>query len=743
MTKLSNLLLVWVALCTMEYSFCQSTFRKTSLPDSYWMPTTVAEYVDDGYIIGVSLSSTTGSKPIVSRMSSNGDVVWSRKLPTYSVIDIETAADGGIYILSRLNDAHPGFGGRLAIIKMDASGALLWSRTLGFVSLLPIVQSLHVTNDGDVLVTSKSDGDGNYRFWFSKISREGVFLWTQSIAVPNTDLHAYTAESLDDGTALFGGVMKEGTITTGIVAKVGQDGGIIWVNTYADIAITGISAAADGKLILTGKSGGEAQRTIVMKTTENGLPIWGRSLSESSSSLDRAVETQDGGITLVMCLYKKVASVVKLNSEGNLAWAQGVCSAREVVATPIETADLGLVFVVNVTNSYLPFSKGEIVKTDAEGRLADCSPIPVCIDMAAIEIEVSPLTTYSYEAVSLDQADTLQLSPFFTRMVTNCTNPPASSPYFVVPDTICVGSSVSPTELNHVGAETYYWSFQGGNPVESAAATPDSITFSDSGTYQLTQWTTYNGCVDSFSRILAVRPPPDSPLRPDILVCTAPPYLIDARIPGGINYRWSDGLTEPVREVNLPTALSVIARDRYCEIEMETQVDFLSDLYPITELDVGLDTLICEGKSYVINATIPNAYNYAWDNGDNSPQREVTSSGWYTVSAMLLGCPLSDTINVQFEDCSGKIYVPNIFSPNNDGVNDNFMPVGIDIEVERLEIYDRWGSLVFQSEASSNGWDGTFEGENANVGAYLYLISYINTRNNVREILTGEFMLIR
>ncbi|MDX5346173.1 MAG: gliding motility-associated C-terminal domain-containing protein [Hymenobacteraceae bacterium] len=67
-----------------------------------------------------------------------------------------------------------------------------------------------------------------------------------------------------------------------------------------------------------------------------------------------------------------------------------------------------------------------------------------------------------------------------------------------------------------------------------------------------------------------------------------------------------------------------------------------------------------------------------------------------------------------------KIFFPNAFSPNNDGLNDVFEMKGRFLSNISFKIYDRWGQVVFQTESSSQGWDGTINGELAPVGAYAF-----------------------
>jgi gliding motility-associated-like protein len=67
-----------------------------------------------------------------------------------------------------------------------------------------------------------------------------------------------------------------------------------------------------------------------------------------------------------------------------------------------------------------------------------------------------------------------------------------------------------------------------------------------------------------------------------------------------------------------------------------------------------------------------------------------------------------------------NVYIPNAFTPNEDGNNDVFIPVGYGLSEIRLNIFDRWGVLIFTSNETSIGWDGSYKGKQCEQGVYVY-----------------------
>lgn len=70
-----------------------------------------------------------------------------------------------------------------------------------------------------------------------------------------------------------------------------------------------------------------------------------------------------------------------------------------------------------------------------------------------------------------------------------------------------------------------------------------------------------------------------------------------------------------------------------------------------------------------------------------------------------------------------SVYVPNSFTPNGDGMNETFGAYSESVKAFNMEIYDRWGELVFESSNIENRWDGKFKGHAAPQGSYVYKIT--------------------
>ncbi len=103
--------------------------------------------------------------------------------------------------------------------------------------------------------------------------------------------------------------------------------------------------------------------------------------------------------------------------------------------------------------------------------------------------------------------------------------------------------------------------------------------------------------------------------------------------------------------------------------------------------------------------------------------------------------------NLAADQC--KLYVPNAFSPNGDGVNDLFAPSSnCGFQEFEMRIFDRWGTLLFQSKDAKRGWNGKYKNSEVASTAYVYYIRYrsvpIDTSiQTFTEVMTGNFALLR
>lgn len=105
----------------------------------------------------------------------------------------------------------------------------------------------------------------------------------------------------------------------------------------------------------------------------------------------------------------------------------------------------------------------------------------------------------------------------------------------------------------------------------------------------------------------------------------------------------------------------------------------------------------------------------------------------------------SQVVSVSNVDCApveSRLYVPNAFTPNGDGLNDVFKTPGIYIKEYNIKIFDRWGELIFESDDMYKNWNGRYKGELSELEAYMYVIESVGV-DGIKRSYKGTVNLIR
>ena len=118
-------------------------------------------------------------------------------------------------------------------------------------------------------------------------------------------------------------------------------------------------------------------------------------------------------------------------------------------------------------------------------------------------------------------------------------------------------------------------------------------------------------------------------------------------------------------------------------------------------------------------------YNYSWLPGGQTTETVTgLSPGSYSVSVTdINNCSANATVTIASDSCpDDSIYIPNVFTPNGDGVNDIFFIYNRGYRSLQCEIYNRWGKKIYEWSNTSGGWDGTINGLKASDGTYFFIL---------------------
>jgi len=162
----------------------------------------------------------------------------------------------------------------------------------------------------------------------------------------------------------------------------------------------------------------------------------------------------------------------------------------------------------------------------------------------------------------------------------------------------------------------------------------------------------------------------------------------------------------------------------------------------------------CLEQRPIARYTVPNqpglSYSYDVVGGQIVDQSGETliidwsSSGQLTVTAVNdWDCASQFSLTLELIPCNQSVlWVPNAFTPGDNGINDTFMAKGINISQFQMSIFNRWGEEIWFTRNINVGWDGRYAGKVCKQGIYSYKITYID-HEGYAKTLTGMVTLVR
>ncbi len=298
-------------------------------------------------------------------------------------------------------------------------------------------------------------------------------------------------------------------------------------------------------------------------------------------------------------------------------------------------------------------------------------------------------------------------------------------------DTLLCGSGSVTLTAN--GATSYTWNGGVVNGVPFTVSSTNTFTVigSDGGV-----------CSDTAEvTVTVITPPVLSINASDTILCGGGMVTLSAN--GANSYSWTGGITNatPFSIVNTNTYTAIGSNGGTCNDT--AQITISVGQPPV--INLYSDTSIC-GLTNILIAPIvigQAPFSYLWSDGSNAATYNAVDVGIITLMVTdSLGCSSTDSVEVTL-NCPSELFIPNSFTPNGDGNNDMFLPVGRNVSNFQMEIFTRWGESIFTSNDLAKGWNGDKKGVAASIGAYTYKISYTPMGDHTKKEIIGHVTLIR
>ncbi len=322
--------------------------------------------------------------------------------------------------------------------------------------------------------------------------------------------------------------------------------------------------------------------------------------------------------------------------------------------------------------------------------------------------------------------------------------------------TICRAASIT---LQATGALQYTWKFE---PTLSCLNCDMTVANPLTNTTYIVTGKTAFGCVAADTVSITVTQPFSMSVNTGDTLCVGESITLKAT--GAEKYNWSPSIwlsnaatATPVARPDSTITYRVIGNDNnYCFAD----TGYVTvKVYPMPQLSIlgSKDVTVNVGNSYQLETkNSSDITNWKWLPATflsckDCPNPKITpkESRVYSVVGSNAGsCVARDEVRINLVCNNSNVFIPNTFSPNNDGSNDRFYPRGTGLfGIKSMKVFNRWGQIVFENNSftpndASAGWDGKLKGLELVSDVYVYIMDVVCENSAVFPI-KGNITLIR
>jgi gliding motility-associated-like protein len=645
-------------------------------------------------------------------------------------------------LLSPLNPS----GTSVNVTAFDLQSGVQWSKDMQY-TLNTGRAVLADWPSEDALLVSTFVLDSAQNKVLTKLDRSGNVIWSRRYGsaadiFPNNIGHNRSIP-LDDGTAILAGGAFRLSSNLGrndvYIARVNAAGILLWARNLCFQCLSGADAAfgdvvqtRDGNFVVAGTvdadQGLSERRVLLVKFGPNGNLLWAKTIGQPvgfdkpDADIRRLTERPNGNLVLV-------------------GFLTGTGGQDGLILETAATGDLLEARVLRLASSKHQVTINNVAVRDNASLVLS---IATRQDTAsAFSVELNILTSvgfgtsinwqYNYitEGTVGYITDTDVLLPlqdgglaYLPNYAENFDN---LFPFLILTDGR--GENGCELPINLVIQPLPGWSVESIQPEVQA----------------LTDQSDYAPLVSNFVGYNLDLPYPE--LGPDTAYCTTGSILLDGTTTGISDYRWSTGDTLPTINVSTSGAYSVTVSDlSRCLQLSDTMRLGLYTTAPIATIQLDTNGF-CQDSTLRLIAETTNAERISWSTGALGDTLEVDAPGVFVLTAINACGVTRDTINLKLPRCKSicPFLFPNVFTPNGDGTNDQFRPVGSCPEISNyaMKVFNRWGDLVFEGFRPEEGWNGETNGLPAPSDVYVWWAQYRLDDLNEDILVKGDVTLLR
>lgn len=262
-----------------------------------------------------------------------------------------------------------------------------------------------------------------------------------------------------------------------------------------------------------------------------------------------------------------------------------------------------------------------------------------------------------------------------------------------------------------------------------------TFTTNQSGTY----WARIDvqGCVNADTVEVYIAALPVFSLGADASLCPADSLVVDSQVNGF----WENGSTNQERVFRSSGIYWFNAVNGPCNVRDSLEIIALE--LPILEL--GPPRSACLGQEVRLGGDLVYNGSITWSDGSTDPSLNTLQSGWFSAVLENECGSVADSVQVIFEECNAFVYVPNSFTPNNDGVNDVWQISTFNVDVYTIKVFNRWGDMIWSTSDPFESWMGNVQNAEHYIQDGVYAWQLIYKQEFALEVteLRGTVTIIR
>ena len=346
----------------------------------------VQQTSDGGYIVGgYTESFGNGRQVYLIKTNASGDTLWTR---TYGGTgydegySVQQTSEGGYIITGGTNSF--GNGTQVYLIKTNSSGDTLWTKTYGGPTH-NVGYSVRQTSDGGYIIVGVTMpvGDTLGDVYLIKTSPSGDTLWTKTYGGEYGDAGNSVQQTSDGGYIVAGGYYSSWYGNQAYLLKTNMNGDTLWSRTFGAGYEFGhsVQQTTDGGYIMAGSTypRGSSWQVYLIKTDSAGETLWIKDYGGTSYDFGNSVQqTTDAGYIITgWCSYlgRNAVYLVKTNASGDTLWTKAYEGTRQELGYYVQQTSDGGYIIAGETQSYGNGIQVYLIKTDANGNSGVETPI--------------------------------------------------------------------------------------------------------------------------------------------------------------------------------------------------------------------------------------------------------------------------------------------------------------------------------------------------------------------------------